>query len=115
MGEMKQPEIIRRQHQQRAADPRHPVVQPAARERSAMDALVQRAEQKAQHGAVQDECGREPRLAAACPHEQPRRGQQPRVDGKLQEAERVRAAREPPHGLALETPRRQCIDFHDVP
>src|SRR6059058_165157 len=99
MGEMEEPKIFARQHQQGRADPREEFIGPATRESGSMDALVQCTEQEAEHDPVQDQRGREPQAAATCPNQKSRRAQRPRMERELQEAASIRAARESSHGL----------------
>src|SRR2546421_2106914 len=115
MGEMEEPKIFARQHQQSRAHPREEFIGPATRESGSMDALVQGTEQEAEHDPVQDQRGREPQAAATCPQQKSARAQRPRMERELQQAVRIRAARKSSHSLAVEATYRNCIDIHVCP
>ena len=92
MGEMEEPKIFARQHQQGRAYPREHFVGPATRESGSMDALVQRAEQKTENDPVQDQRGHKPQVTATRPNHKSGRAQRPRMERELPEAAGIRSA-----------------------
>jgi hypothetical protein len=95
MGKMEQPEIVRRQDQQRAAQPRDRIVERTAGKGGAMNALVQCAEEEDEHDAVEEQCHGEPRVPATRRHQGARRREEREMGAKLQRAARIRAPRQP--------------------
>src|SRR5207249_150295 len=112
MGEMEEPKIFARQHQQGRAYPGEQFIGPATRKGGSMDALVQCTEQETENHPVQEQRGREPQVAATRPNQRSGRAQRPRMERELQEAASIRAAGESSHGLALEATYRNSIDIH---
>ena len=86
---MKCTKIVRRQHQQRTAEPRDRGIDPAAAKGRAMNSLVQGREQKYQHEAVGDQRRRQPVGAEAELDEIARRGERRTMPDELPDPRRI--------------------------
>jgi hypothetical protein len=103
MREVKGPEILGRQDQERAADPGHHVVQAPAAERRAVNRLVQRREQEHQDDAVQQHRRHQPERAAGERDQPAGHSQDTQMSGELRQAVPVGAGRERAHRGPLGT------------